>query len=62
MAPRCFPQWLPLTVFITFYIALAGAVSGQEPLKAQEQGAYRLGQAIPVSCLNRTMCVLRSSF
>ena len=47
---------LALTVAYTFYIALAAAVSSQEPLKLIER-SYVAGDAIPVSCLNRTMYV-----
>lgn len=47
--------WLALTVLCTLYVGLAEAVSGQEPLKSLEKTAYTAGQAIPVSCLNRTV-------
>ncbi|KAI9825255.1 MAG: hypothetical protein M1832_001289 [Thelocarpon impressellum] len=33
----------------------AHAVTGQQPLGGLQKGAYRLGEAIPVSCLNRTI-------
>ncbi|GAM84823.1 hypothetical protein ANO11243_028240 [Dothideomycetidae sp. 11243] len=38
---------------LAFYVTLAGAVSSQQPLTA-EQPRYKLGDAIPVTCLNRT--------
>ncbi|KAF1960603.1 hypothetical protein CC80DRAFT_437656 [Byssothecium circinans] len=45
---------LPFLVLYSFWIALAHAVSGQEPLKGVvEQRGYNAGEAIPVSCLNR---------
>ncbi|KAJ9635925.1 hypothetical protein H2199_008279 [Coniosporium tulheliwenetii] len=47
--------WLAFTALYAFYVSLAAAVSGQEPLKTPEKTAYKLGQAIPVSCLNRTI-------
>ncbi|EON68208.1 hypothetical protein W97_07466 [Coniosporium apollinis CBS 100218] len=47
--------WLAFTALAAFYVSLATAVSGQEPLNIQEKTAYKLGQAIPVSCLNRTI-------
>ena len=48
--------WLPLLALYAFWSALAGALSGQEPLKSQtEMEGYKLGEKIPVSCLNRTM-------
>lgn len=45
---------LPLAahLLLTFCAALAAAVSSQEPLL--DKPAYKLGEAIPVSCLNRT--------
>jgi len=42
-----------LRLLITFYAALAVAVSTQEPLL--EKSSYKLGDAIPVTCLNRTV-------
>ncbi|KAF4555654.1 Hypothetical protein D9617_2g056170 [Elsinoe fawcettii] len=38
---------------LIFYITLAGAVSSQEPL-VDTQSRYKLGDPIPVTCLNRT--------
>ena len=49
--------WLALIVIYTLYVGLAAAASGQEPLKSLEKTTYTAGQAIPVSCLNRTMWV-----
>lgn len=43
-------------VLLAFYTALAAAKAAQEPLVAQQ--GYRVGEKIPVSCLNRTMYVL----
>lgn len=43
-------------VLLAFYTSLAAAKAAQEPL-VQQQG-YRVGEKIPVSCLNRTMYVL----
>ena len=42
---------LVLRLFLAFYTALASA-QGQEPLV---QPGYKVGERIPVSCLNRTM-------
>jgi hypothetical protein len=50
--------WLPLLALYAFWVTLAHAVSGQEPLKAIQTEGYKLGEKIPVSCLNRTMYVL----
>ncbi|OCK76711.1 hypothetical protein K432DRAFT_305760 [Lepidopterella palustris CBS 459.81] len=48
--------WLILTALYAFYLSPASAVSGQEPLKASERiASYTAGQAVPVSCLNRTI-------
>ena len=47
--------WLPLFALYSFWVSLAQAVSGQEPLQAVKADGYKLGQSIPVSCLNRTM-------
>lgn len=58
MPRRPLPPRLTLAVpILAFCATLAAAVSGQEPLKPQGLPAYKLGQAIPVSCLNRTMYV-----
>ncbi|KAF2637458.1 hypothetical protein P280DRAFT_472165 [Massarina eburnea CBS 473.64] len=47
---------LTLLVLYAFWISLAHAVSGQEPLKSvPEQRGYNAGEGIPVSCLNRTI-------
>lgn len=43
---------LLLRLLIAFYTALASARAAQEPLV---QEGYKVGQPIPVSCLNRTM-------
>lgn len=43
---------LVLRLAVTFYTALASAAA-QEPLL--QQPGYRVGESIPVSCLNRTM-------
>lgn len=43
---------LLLRLLIAFYTALASAKAAQEPLV---QDGYKVGQPIPVSCLNRTM-------
>lgn len=42
-------------VLLAFYTSLAAAKAAQEPLVQQ---GYRVGEKIPVSCLNRTMYVL----
>lgn len=53
--------WLSLLALCSFWTSLASAVSGQEPLKSlQEARGYNAGEPIPVSCLNRTMCVSHS--
>jgi hypothetical protein len=44
---------LVLRLAVTFYTALASAAA-QEPLGIAQPG-YKVGQPIPVSCLNRTM-------
>ncbi|PSN69161.1 hypothetical protein BS50DRAFT_334046 [Corynespora cassiicola Philippines] len=50
------PRWIPLLALYSFWISLAQALSGQEPLKgAEESPGYRAGEPIPVSCLNRTI-------
>lgn len=41
-------------VLLAFYTSLAAAKAAQEPLVQQ---GYRVGEKIPVSCLNRTMYV-----
>jgi hypothetical protein len=49
-------SWLPLVALYAFWISLAQALSGQEPLKGvAEARGYNPGEGIPVSCLNRTM-------
>ncbi|KZM20579.1 uncharacterized protein EKO05_0010950 [Ascochyta rabiei] len=49
-------SWLPLLALCSLWTGLVGAVSGQEALQAlQEARGYRLGELIPVSCLNRTI-------
>jgi hypothetical protein len=49
-------SWLPLVAVYAFWISLAQALSGQEPLKGvAEARGYNPGEGIPVSCLNRTM-------
>ncbi|KAF2801386.1 uncharacterized protein BDZ99DRAFT_469711 [Mytilinidion resinicola] len=54
MSRSSYSPWLAFTVVYTFYIALAAAVSSQEPLKLIEK-SYVAGEAISVSCLNRTI-------
>jgi hypothetical protein len=47
-----------VTLFVSvfsFYFPFAHALSGQEPLKSVQVEGYKLGERIPVSCLNRTM-------
>ena len=44
-----------LRLVLAFYVALAVAVSSQEPLVGKSQ--YKVGDAIPVTCLNRTVYV-----
>ncbi|KAF2763233.1 hypothetical protein EJ05DRAFT_506847 [Pseudovirgaria hyperparasitica] len=44
-----------LTSLLSFHAYLAAAASEQQPLKEQEKTAYKIGQAIPVTCLNRTI-------
>jgi len=44
---------ITLRLLVIFYTALAVAVSTQEPLL--EKSSYKLGDAIPVTCLNRTV-------
>ncbi|KAF2141459.1 uncharacterized protein K452DRAFT_251414 [Aplosporella prunicola CBS 121167] len=46
---------LALAMLGSFYFTLAHAVSSQEPLKAVKEPEYSVGQAIPVTCLNRTI-------
>lgn len=48
-----------MRVLLAFYTSLAAAKAAQEPL-VQQQG-YRVGEKIPVSCLNRTMYVLSNA-
>ena len=48
--------WLYLFAVYSFWVSLAHALSGQEPLKGAQEG-YKAGEKIPVSCLNRTMYV-----
>lgn len=52
---------LVLRLAFVLYVALASAAASQQPLTA-EQPRYKLGDAIPVSCLNRTgyahLCLL----
>ncbi|KAF2242944.1 hypothetical protein BU26DRAFT_581933 [Trematosphaeria pertusa] len=56
MFSRPVTLWLPLIAIYSFWISLAQAVSGQEPLKsAEESRGYNLAEPIPVSCLNRTI-------
>lgn len=43
---------LALQLLLAFCTALAAAASSQEPLV--DKPRYKLGEAIPVSCLNRT--------
>jgi len=45
-------------VLLAFYTSLAAAKAAQEPLVQQ---GYRVGEKIPVSCLNRTMYVSAQS-
>jgi hypothetical protein len=45
-------------VLLAFYTSLAAAKAAQEPLVQQ---GYRVGEKIPVSCLNRTMYVCNDS-
>jgi hypothetical protein len=53
-----FTMRLPWLALFSFYITLSSALSGQEPLKTPEEArGYNAGEPIPVSCLNRTMCV-----
>ncbi|KAF2877419.1 hypothetical protein BDV95DRAFT_559214 [Massariosphaeria phaeospora] len=53
---RSITSWLPFLALCSFWISLAQALSGQEPLKgAAESPGYRLDEPIPVSCLNRTI-------
>ncbi|KAJ4982550.1 Glucose-6-phosphate isomerase [Stagonosporopsis vannaccii] len=48
--------WLPLLALCSFWAALASAVSGQAALKGLEDArGYNPGEAIPVTCLNRTI-------
>ncbi|KAF2748651.1 hypothetical protein M011DRAFT_441004 [Sporormia fimetaria CBS 119925] len=47
--------WIPLFALYSFWISLADALSGQEPLKGVPQVGYKTGEKIPVSCLNRTV-------
>ncbi|KAK5012370.1 hypothetical protein LTR16_005573, partial [Cryomyces antarcticus] len=51
-------DWTPffvLHILLAFYTALAAAVSSQQPLASAKKASYSLGQAIPLSCLNRTI-------
>ncbi|KAI9678259.1 MAG: hypothetical protein M1817_006204 [Caeruleum heppii] len=40
---------------LVFWTALAAAVSSEQPLQPVKKASYSPGQAIPVSCLNRTI-------
>lgn len=44
---------MTIRLLVVFYIALAAAVSTQEPL-LEKSTSYKLGDPIPVTCLNRT--------
>ncbi|KAF1832703.1 hypothetical protein BDW02DRAFT_502469 [Decorospora gaudefroyi] len=49
-------KWLPAVALVSFWISLATALSGQEPMKSLEEArGYNIGEPIPVSCLNRTI-------
>ncbi|KAF2019401.1 hypothetical protein BU24DRAFT_431217 [Aaosphaeria arxii CBS 175.79] len=47
--------WLSLLALYSFWTSLAHALSGQEPLKSAQTDGYKLGEKIPVSCLNRSI-------
>lgn len=47
--------WFSLFALNSFWVSLANALSGQEALKGVQVEGYKLGERIPVSCLNRTM-------
>ncbi|KAI9682706.1 MAG: hypothetical protein M1829_006693 [Trizodia sp. TS-e1964] len=48
--------WLAVCfLLLPFWAALARAVSSEKPLMPLKKAAYSPGQAIPVSCLNRTI-------
>ena len=55
MASGALSLRLVLSLLLSFYVNLAHAVSSQEPLKPLEARGYAIGEAVPVSCLNRTM-------
>ncbi|KAK7187891.1 hypothetical protein DPSP01_003215 [Paraphaeosphaeria sporulosa] len=56
MSRTIYSLWLAVLAVYSFWISLAHAVSGQEPLKGATEGrGYNLGEPIPVSCLNRTV-------
>ncbi|KAL1641306.1 hypothetical protein SLS58_006208 [Diplodia intermedia] len=55
MASRTLSLRLVLSLLLSFYLNLAHAVSSQEPLKPLEARGYAIGEAVPVSCLNRTI-------
>lgn len=48
-------MFFPLLVAYSFWVSLAGALSGQEPLKIEDARGYEPGEAISVTCLNRTI-------
>ncbi|KAF2196474.1 hypothetical protein GQ43DRAFT_405059 [Delitschia confertaspora ATCC 74209] len=51
----CYSIWLPFLALSSFWISLSAALSGQEPLQSQGNAGYAPGEAIPVTCLNRTI-------
>ncbi|KAF2275609.1 uncharacterized protein EI97DRAFT_467776 [Westerdykella ornata] len=55
MAPRASSTWLLLLALYSFWVSLAHALSGQEPLKAATVDGYKFGESIPVTCLNRSI-------
>ncbi|EOD48820.1 hypothetical protein GTA08_BOTSDO03640 [Neofusicoccum parvum] len=55
MASRALSLRLALSLLLSFYLNLAHAVSSQEPLKPLEARGYAVGEAVPVTCLNRTV-------
>lgn len=47
---------LILRLTVAFYTALAAAAAGdQKPLITEPTRGYKVGERIPVTCLNRTM-------
>ena len=53
--PACGGLVFLFHVLLLLFSSLADAVNVEKPLKGVKKASYTVGQAIPVSCLNRTM-------